>query len=279
MWSGSITLGLFNIPVSVGKAWGDSWQKNAGIRDICTCHKLPIDRSERCEKTGQDATGKEKGVEIKPGEWKALTEAEVAHIEEQTASDSLEVLDYRKLWDLPMEYAIGAYYVRFKPAKPKSTTGRDAFATFVAALERNDTGAVVKWCTSSSQRLCILHAEDGVLYMTQVPFEENLRKPGDSENAHKAEQIDAAAVQGFNDLMAALATEGDYDHSRFTDDGTALRTKAVEEFVAKYGDGEQKLDEKKQEQRDEENERKVPDLMAQLQASMAQQKISQGEKA
>jgi DNA end-binding protein Ku len=259
MWSGTITLGLVSIPVTVGKSWAD--ERETSLRVICADHKAPIDRTERCG-AGEKSCSltKVRGVEMEDGEWRAFKEDEYAAIEDATKSDTLEIVTVQKEWDLPLEFGTGTYYVRFND-KSKGHAP-DAFAHLIATLNQRDEGAVVKWCRSARQRLAILHADgQGHLLLTTIPFANELRPAGKLESAHQHVEIQGEIVEQMGHLMDALGQEP-FDHAAYADEGLKLRTEAVEKIL-----GGEKL----QDRRDKKDEgQKVPDLMAKLQQSIEQ---------
>ena len=263
MWSGTISLGLVSIPVTVGKSWSDAREEH--LRGVCGTHAVPIDRTERCP--GDESClldNKQKGIELDSGEWKILRENEYAAIEDATKSDTLEILTVQKEWDLPLEFGTGTYYVRFND-KAKGHTP-DAFAHLIATLNQRDEGAVVKWCRSARQRLAILHTDGrGHLLLTTIPFHEELRAPGKAESAHQHVEIQGEIVTQMGHLMDKLGTQP-FEHAAYEDEGLKLRRDAVEKIL-----GGEQLQEKR-EQKDE--GKKVPDLMARLQASIDEQEAA-----
>jgi non-homologous end joining protein Ku len=306
MWSGSISLGMVSIPVTIGKSWSDEREKN--LRDVCAIHHTFIDRTERCstdahlpEKIatimGTRSTneqkldhigrltecglvgGKMKGVYVEATEKiRVLSENEYAKIEDASASDALEIVDYQPVYDLPLEFGTGTYYVRYNPPKPKSKIGLDVLATFAQALAEKDHAAVVWWKRSTNWKLCALHiAPTGELLLTQLPLHSELRQPGTAERAHIGIPTDKGAVAMFQQLLAQIGSD-EFDLSRFENKALSLRQEAVEKIMAEEG-GEKQEQEKKQDEPEQQGEgEKVPNLMKMLQDSMKDLKKTEGEK-
>ena len=261
MWSGTISLGLVKIPVTIGKAWSDA--RESSLRELCATHKTPVDRTERCSKDSKCQVGgnKVRGVEMPDGSWRAFKESEYTAIEESTKSDTLEIITVQKEWDLPLEFGTGTYYVRYnEKAKGNSP---DAFAHLIATLNQRDEGAVVKWCTSSRQKLAVLRTDGkGHLLLTTIPFIKELREAGKLESAHQQVEIVEGVVEQMGNLMDALG-KTEFDHASYTDKGLELRTEAVDKILG----GEQL-----QEKQEQKQENKVPDLMKELELSVEAQK-------
>lgn len=228
MWSGSITLGMLNVPVTIGKTWADEREPN--LRDVCACHGQPIDRTERCSVTNEPPQGKTKGVQLAEGDWHKFSENEVEAVESATKSDTLEILEQRPQWDYPIEYGTGTYYVRYAPPKKGSTAGLDAFALLVAAL--GDNAVLVKWCRTATQKLCVLRVnEHGTLLLTQLPMHAEYREPGNLESAHKGVAVDQKVLAMAKKLLASKNGKGDFDWSAYTNEGVALRTAMVDKIL------------------------------------------------
>lgn len=260
MWTGLLRYGLLNIPVSVGKAWQD--QRETSLKTVCSKHKTLIDRSERCGGCEGPPEGKLKAVEVN-GKFRPLNEAEYAAIEDATKSPTLDVLDAQPMAELPLIYATGTYFLR----PDKKTPGAEkVFGLLVDALTQTGYGLVVKWCTSSRQKLCVIHTDGDVLVMRTVPMVDELREPGDQELAHTAGESDDQQVAMLVQLFEATRNSDGFDHAAYEDEGLALRAEAVEKILA--GKPGKKAPKPKAEQ--------VPDIMATLQASITEK---QKEKA
>jgi len=258
MWSGSLRVGLFNVPVTIGKSWSEDREKN--LRDICATHLVPVDRSERCGCGTDCALHKVKGVETASG-WRALEPNEYARIEAATKSDTLEIIDVQPLGELPLMYATGTYYLR-ADKKAKGPV-KEMFATLALAMAKSGLGMVVKWSSSSRQRFGILHTYKGMILMTTIPSETEVRLPGEQERLHfsattKAEEIDTLA-----EILSLSRDAEGFSMSKLVDNGLALRTAAVEKILA----GENGENGEKAPEVDPEPE---VDIMSILRASMTQ---------
>lgn len=256
MWSGSITLGMLNVPVTIGKTWAD--EREPSLRDVCECHGLPIDRTERCSVTKEPPTGKTKGVEKADGTWHKFGPNEVEAVEQATKSDTLAIEEVRALYELPIEYGTGTYYVRFAPPKKGSTAGLDAFALLVKAL--GDNGAVVKWCRSATQKLAVLHVnEHGHLLLTQIPMLNEWREPDRMESAHHSVEVDPKLLKMAQKLLASKTPKSEeFDWGAYRNEGIDLRSNMVEKIL-----GGQKLEQK------QDDEKPTPgDLMQTLLGSL-----------
>ena len=120
MFSGSIELGLVNIPITIGKAF--EIQREGSLVEVASLPDgsiEPIIRNEHLE-SGETDWIKKKAVKMDDG-WRIFDEAEYAAIEESTKTPTLKVLDVQPASKLPLLYSTGAYYVRHDP-KPSAVS-------------------------------------------------------------------------------------------------------------------------------------------------------------
>ena len=267
MWSGSISLGLLNLPITIGKTWSD--ERVTDLVTLCKDHKVKIDRTERCGKGEKDCTlEKVKGVQVSEGEFRVLSDNEYEAIETATKDEALRILDVQKIQDLPLDYGTGSYYIRHD-TKAKGVDAK-ALATFTQALYNSDLGVVVKWASSANQKLAVIHTTmDGTLLLTTIPYVTEWRPPGKAENEAKQVEVDPAEVRMMRDLLKAQGQES-FDHSRYSNVGVVLRAQAVEKILA----GE-KLDEKPEPK----EQGQAVNLMAQMKASIEAAKVTENEAA
>lgn len=275
MWSGAISLGLLTVPCTIGKA--SSTERETSLLTLCEQHKVPIDRTERCGAGDSDCLlHKVRGVEVGDGEYRVLDPHEYATIEDSTKSDLLTVEDVHPLFDLPMAYGTGTYYLR---ADKKVKGSEQPFAVLVQALVKTDYGLVVKWCRSARQILAVIHADpdDGKLLLTTIPFANEIREPGDQEYRHADVEVPEQMLDLAVSLLDQTAAESGetFQHDRYADEGLKLRSEAVDRIL----EGREPAPRKAAPQN------VVPDLMAALAASVdaskttVKQKKSEKQKA
>lgn len=260
-WRGAVQLALLNVPVTIGKAWAQG--RETGLRDLCAVHKTPVDRTERCSKDADCdlSGGKIKGVEKSNGSWHAFNENEYVTIEDSTKSDTLTVLDVQPLSELPMHLSLGTYYLR----RDKNVRASEApFAILAAALGKTGFGLVVKWCSVTTQKLCVIHERDGIILLNPIPMANELREAGIEERAHEAVEVGDASLDMAVKLLTKKRGRKKFDHAAYQDDGLALRQAAVEKI----------LDGKQPDEKGKTQPKSIPnaaeELLRQLKASMAE---------
>lgn len=262
MWKGTISFGLLSIPITVGKATGE--QREHSLVTVCE-HGAKIDRSERCGAGHEDCTltkskavCTDEGSDDVPATYHVFSTAEIDAIEESTKDDSLEILDVQPVKALPMEFSMGTYYLRPEKGAEKS------FALLHAALATTRLGMVTKWCRSATQSLCVIHASEGMILLTKIPFMAEIRKPGDNERKHWKIDVPEKQIALAIDLLNENRSK-DFAWDGFIDEGYRLRSEAVETVLS--GEG---LPESDDEKDDAEPTQDSDAIMAALMGSLGQ---------
>ena len=225
--NGSLTIrmGMLTMPVTIGKSWADEREKN--LRELCSCCNLPVDRTERCPTKGGPPSGKVKGVEMADGTWHILSADEISFIE-SVKSKTLSIEETAPLSRLPMLFATGTYYVRHDDKRGEGQ--EEIFATFAAGLEKSRTGAIVKWGSTSRERLCVMHAHNGIVFLTTIPMLAELRLPGAQEKAHLTATVNNKTVDTMVELFDAMGV-AKFDHGSYTDEGLSKRNAVVDAIL------------------------------------------------
>jgi DNA end-binding protein Ku len=223
-WTGSLRLGLMNIPVSLGK--GSNTTREKALTTVCAVHGTPPDRSERCDECGGPPASKQKAVQLGDGTYRKFSENEIIAIESASENEALDVLDVQPVNQIPLHYAIGTYFVR-----PKDRAATQAFKILFEALERNNLALITKLCTKSGQKLCVIHPVQGVLMLQQIPMWVDLREPGEAELAHEHVEADDKAIDMAVQLLEAVRNPDGFEWEGYSDEGLRLRQEAVDRVL------------------------------------------------
>jgi non-homologous end joining protein Ku len=219
---------MVSVPVTLGKA--ASAARESSLKDVCACHHQPIDRTERCSVTHKAPDAKVKGVETQDQSFHVLNGREMVAIEAATKQDTLDVLDVQEIKNLPMEFAMGTYYLR---ADKKVRGSEQPMAVLTLALAKSGFGLVVKWCNSSTQKLCVIHAQPktGILLLTQIPMKADMRDVGEDERRHFKADVSNQQIDQMIKLLEATKNSNGFDHEAYSDEGYALRRVAVDKVL------------------------------------------------
>jgi non-homologous end joining protein Ku len=229
MWSGAIEIGMLNIPITIGKAFEQVKEKS--LTTVCYHGDAEgastISRSERCEKCGGSPQNKRLAIETEDG-YRLFDEAEVSHIEVSTKTPTLVIKDVQPLKTLPMLFSTGVYYVRHDE---KSKVPPRALNRLIMALGKTEYALVCQWGNSSSQKLCVISAERGVLILRQIPYLNEIRIASKKERLHFAVPSDEAETDKMVELLGALRNPEGFKYESYKDHGLELRQAAVERIL------------------------------------------------
>lgn len=228
IWRGQIQVALVSINVTIGKATFEAQEER--LKSLCTCHGQPIERHERCAKTGERPEGKVKGVQLDSGRWKRLSRKQQEKIDEVTSSKTLELLCIDELSNFPLEFSESTYYVR-----PATNADKKAFRTFVYALWAKHLGMAVKWFHRNHDNLAVLRpivVDNGpVLVMQVIPFIDEFRRPGDLESDFRSVDMNIAEVTAMEDLLASSVKP--FKWVDYRDEGLRVRSEITEDILAR----------------------------------------------
>lgn len=225
-WSGAIQLGMLNVPISIAPAAKEL--KETSLKDICTKHKAPVSRNERCDECEGRPEGKTKGIQIVEGQWRVFDSNEYIAIENATKSDVMEILDVQDVSEFPLHLGMGTYFVR----PDKNAKGSEMiFALFASAIEAANYGCVVKWGTATREKLMVVYVKDRVCYMTMIPMPTEARTPAELETVHHAVEVDSTQQAALTELLSAHRSPSGFEWDSYEDMGLLRRQRAVERVL------------------------------------------------
>jgi non-homologous end joining protein Ku len=232
MFSGSIKLGLLNIPITIGKATEDG--REHGLSQVCDHSDdgriVRIDKSERCEICGGRPQHKAMAVKLPDSdEYRIFDTNELTAIEDATKSSVLKILDAQPLSKLPLLYSTGVYYVRHNV---KSKTDAEAFATLAVTLSKNRMGLVCKWGNSAKEKLCVITSDRGVMMLRVIPFVDSIRPASSVEREHFSVKVNPKAMTKMDAFLHEISNPEGFAYANYSDQGLALRQAAVERVLA-----------------------------------------------
>lgn len=167
LWSGSISFGLLQIPVSLHTA---EQSNDLRFHQLDRNDLSPIHYHRVNESTGKQVEWKDivRGYEFKSGEYVVIEDEdlEAANVEATQTIDLLDFVDVKSI--LPV-YFEKPYYVA--PGKRADK----AYALFRDALARKKVVAVGTVVIRTRQRLCALYPQGDVLILEILRFAHDLR--------------------------------------------------------------------------------------------------------
>jgi non-homologous end joining protein Ku len=228
-WTGMIELGLVNIPITIGKATADP-KRDSALTDVAEYADGSVEKILRNEHVASGRTDYIKRTAVKTEDgYRVFDSDEWNAIEEATKTPTLQVVDVQPASKLPLLYTTGTYYIRHND---KAKIEPYAMATLAATLMTERLALICKWGSSARQKLCIITAERGILVMRIVPFQVDVRKASDREREHMKKKVDVKHVEQMSELLYALQNPEGFDYSAYSDEGLAMRQKAVDRILS-----------------------------------------------
>ena len=168
LWSGSISFGLINIPVSIYSATKDRALDFDMLRkdDLC-----PISFARVCRTTGEEVPYSEivKGYEYREGDYVVLDKEDF----KRAAPEKSSTIDIEEFVD---EKEIDSIYYE-KPYYLEPDKGADkAYVLLREALNQAKKVAVATFVFRNREDLVVLKAHKDVIVLNQLRFQEQIRE-------------------------------------------------------------------------------------------------------
>ena len=254
IWTGALTFGLVNIPVSLASAVRSV--EKTSFRQLHKDDLTPIKYERVCPADGEVVPWNEivKGYEYTKGKYVVVTPEELAKVK-TPSSKAVEMMDFVKSDEIDSRYFDTPYYLI--PQKG----GEKPYALLREALQNTDMVGIGKLTLRQKEHLVAVRAIGDALVLELMRFEEELVAPEDLRFPSSEEQkVRPQEVAMAEQLIGNLAEP--FDPSKYHDEyeaklKTLLRAKLKGKKIPDDGD-------------DEKPERtNVLDLVARLQESLA----------
>ena len=254
IWTGALTFGLVNIPVSLASAVRSV--EKTSFRQLHKDDLTPIKLERVCPADGEVVPWNEivKGYEYTKGKYVVVTPEELAKVR-TPSSKAVEMMDFVKSDEIDSRFFDTPYYLI--PQKG----GEKPYALLREALQNTDMVGIGKLTLRQKEHLVAVRAIGDALVLELMRFEEELVAPEDLRFPSSEEQtVRPQEVAMAEQLIGNLAEP--FDPSKYHDEYEAklkmlLRAKLKGKKIPDDDD-------------DEKPERtNVLDLVARLQESLA----------
>jgi DNA end-binding protein Ku len=263
IWSGSISFGLVNVPV---KMYSAIREQDLHFRQFQEGTDTRVRNKRVSEKTGKEVPYEKivKGYELSKGHYVMIDPEELEAFEPR-ATKTIDIEDFVALEEVDPIYFERTYYL----APDEGEGAKRAYVLLRDALEKQDKAAIGRVVMRTKQYLAAIRPKDGALALSTLLFHDEVvpvsEIPGIPDKRTKApsEQL-KMAVQIIDSLTRK------WDPKRYTD----TYRERVLEYIERKAEGEEVVVEERAE-----DEPKVVDLMAALEASLKTAKKSRSSKA
>ena len=223
IWSGSITIGLVNVPVQL---YSMIYDKGIQFHFLHKTDGQPLKYVKMCTKDDKIVPWNEviRGYEVSKGEYITLDKPELdaAKPESDNRIRISKFVDYFSVDPI--------YFDRTYALLPKKS--KDAYVLLLRALEKKNKAGSGRLTLRTKEYPCLLHAYKGALVVTTLRYAYDVVDPQDFEAIHKMKEPEKTEL----DMAIKIITElsGDFDITEFEDS----YMKRVEELISQKLKGE-----------------------------------------
>jgi DNA end-binding protein Ku len=250
LWKGAINFGLVTIPV---KLYTATEQKDVRFRLLHRKDGAPIVEKRFCSAEDKEVAWEDlaRGYEVTKGEFIVVEPEEIEAVEPESAH-TIDIGDFVELDEIDPIYFEKSYFL-----EPEAV-GVKPFDLLRQALEETRRVAVAKVTIRTKERLATMRVYDGTLVLETMFWPDEIRSTDELETgSHKAEPK-AKELQMARQLVESLA-------DRFRPERYEDRYRiALQELIQRKMKGETRNARRRKPQP------KVVDLMAALEASLAE---------
>lgn len=169
IWSGALSFGLVNIPI---KLYSASEDRELKFHMLHKDDLSPIRFARICVKEGKEIPYEDivKGYEYTEGDYVVLADEDFqkANLRKTKAIDIFDFADEK---EIDSKYYDSPYYL--EPAKG----AEKPYSLLRAALNKSKKVGIGKFVLRQKEILCIIKAENNLIILNRLRFEEQIRKP------------------------------------------------------------------------------------------------------
>jgi DNA end-binding protein Ku len=259
IWTGAISFGLVNVPVKLYSAVS---KKTVRFHQLHEPDGVRIQQKRVCPADGEEVPWDEivKGYEISPDRYVVISPEELEALDPKKTK-TIDIEEFVDLDEIDPLYYDHPYYLLPGQGAAKP------YKLLVQAMKDANKVAIARVVIRTKEQLVALRPVGEVIAMATMNFFDEVVNP-DSFDEAPGEDVETAdrEVDMARQLIDSLTT--DFDPTRYHD----TYREAVLEMIERKADGQEIV------LQPAEEPEKVPDLMAALEASLANAKKSGGEK-
>jgi DNA end-binding protein Ku len=261
IWRGAISFGLVNVPVKLYSAVS---KKTVRFNQLHDADGVRIQQKRVCPKDGEEVPYEHivKGYEISPDRYVIITPEELEGLDPKKTR-TIDIEDFVDLDEIDPLYYEHPYYL------VPDTGATKAYKLLLTALTESNKVAIARVVIRSKEYLTAIRPADGVLTMETMLFADEL-VPTDELEELPDPDVEATEreVDMARQLIESLSTT--FEPTKYRDE----YRERVLDLIERKAEGQEVSI-----QPPSEEPAKVPDLMAALEASLAEAKGRKPAKA
>ncbi len=261
IWSGTISFGLVNVPV---KMYSAVHSKDLHFHQFDP-NGNRIEYKRVSEKTGKEVEYSDivKGYEVKKGQYVMVDPDELAAYKPESTK-TIDISDFVELDEVDPIYYENTYYLA-----PDGKPAQKPYNLLLEAMKKQDKAAIGKVVIRTKQYLAAIRPLDGILAMSTMRFADEIVPTSEVKNGSSGKEasVSQREVDMASQIIDSLTTE--WDPSKYHD----TYREQVLDLLKKKAEGKEIVVEEP-----EEEQGQVLDLMAALEASLAEAQGRSGSK-
>jgi len=254
IWSGSISFGLVNVPV---KLYSAVHPQGLSFHQFQEGTNARVRNKRVSEKTGKEVDYDDivKGYEVEKGHYVMVEPDELAEFNPR-ATRTIDIEDFVDLEDIDPIYYDNTYFL----APEDSEGARKAYALLLKAMEDQKKVAIGRLVMRNKQYLAAIRPMEKALAVSTMRFHDEVMAPSEIDaipTGRSAPRAQPAEVKMASQIIDSMTRE--WDPNRYED---TYRVQVLD-YLKKKAAGEEIVVEEEPEE-----QAKVTDLMAALEASL-----------
>lgn len=224
VWTGSISFGLINIPVSLFPAAARDELK---FRLLRAGDLSPVNYKRVAEADGKEVPWDQivKGYEYEKGRFVVLREEDFKRVDVE-ATQTVEIADFVAMAEINPMFFYKPYYM--KPTKG----GAKAYVLLRETLRAEGKVAISKVVIKTRQHLAAIKTNGDALLLELMHFEDELASPGELDFP-KGPAISRSEISMARALIGQMSSR--WDPHKYKDEYRTAMLKLIEEKAAKGG--------------------------------------------
>jgi DNA end-binding protein Ku len=251
IWTGALSFGLVNVPI---KLYSAVQKKNVRFHQLHEKDGVRIQQKRVCPADGEEVPWEDivKGYEISPDHYVVVSPDELEALDPKKTK-TIDIEEFVDLDEIDPIFFDHPYYVLPDAAAAKP------YKLLVTAMRDANKVAIARVVIRTKEQLVAIRATDDILTMATMNFADEI-VPHDAFDEAPGEDVDNAKkeVEMARQLIDSLS--GEFDPEQYHD----TYRERVLELIEKKAEGEEIV------LQPAEEPEKVPDLMAALEASVAE---------
>jgi DNA end-binding protein Ku len=261
IWSGAISFGLVNIPVRLYSAVS---RKTVRFHQLDSADNGRIQQKRVNPRTGEEVPYENlvKGYEIGPDSYVVINPDELDGLAPEKTR-TIDIEDFVDLEQIDPIYYDHPYYLA------PGSGAEKAYKLLLDAMKESGKVAIARVVLRSKENLVAIRPRDGVMTMETLLFADEVIPPDSLDDM--PDSLGKKTTKRELDMAQQLidSLSGDFDPDKYRDE---YRDRVLD-LIERKAQGEEIVVEEQPEE-----PKKVPDLMAALEASIAQSKSQSGGK-